>query len=260
VAVDDPYGARLAAELPAAVTFGAGGAVAVARAELDERGVRGTFTTPRGPLAFASPLLGRFNLANLTAAVAGAEALGLPHAATTAAIAARGPLPGRLQPVLLPDGGRPPLPVFVDYAHTPAALAAAAAAARELARGPLVLVFGCGGDRDAGKRPEMGRIAGELADLPIVTTDNPRSEDPLAIVAAVEEGLKASGNRRYRVVPDRREAIRRAVAVAGEGGAVLIAGKGAEAVQIVGDRELPFNDYDEAVLALAERYGQAVRG
>jgi UDP-N-acetylmuramoyl-L-alanyl-D-glutamate--2,6-diaminopimelate ligase len=104
----------------------------------------------------------------------------------------------------------------------------------------------------------MGRVAGELAELPIVTSDNPRSEDPLAIVAAVEEGLKASGNARYRVVPDRREAIRRAVAVADQGWAVLIAGKGDEPAQIVGGEERPFSDRDEALAALEERYGQTV--
>ena len=128
----------------------------------------------------------------------------------------------------------------------------------------MALVFGCGGDRDPGKRPLMGRLAGELAELPIVTSDNPRSEDPLAIIAAVEEGLKASGNDRYRVIPDRREAIRNAVAAAAAAGdtewAVLIAGKGAEAVQIVGGEERPFDDRAEARAALEERVGQVVGG
>jgi UDP-N-acetylmuramoyl-L-alanyl-D-glutamate--2,6-diaminopimelate ligase len=119
----------------------------------------------------------------------------------------------------------------------------------------VAVVFGCGGDRDPGKRPLMGRIAGELADLPILTSDNPRSEDPLAILAAVEEGVRASGNRDYRVVPDRREAIRLALAAAEPGWAVLVAGKGHEREQVVGDRRLPFSDREEIGQALEERFG-----
>ncbi len=106
----------------------------------------------------------------------------------------------------------------------------------------------------------MGRVAGELAELPIVTSDNPRREDPLAIIGAVEEGLKQSGSDSYRVLPDRREAIRKAVAQAGPGWAILIAGKGHEQVQLVGDRELPFSDRDEVVRALEERFGPGSTG
>jgi len=124
-----------------------------------------------------------------------------------------------------------------------------------VAAGKVAVVFGCGGERDAGKRPLMGKIAGELADLPIVTSDNPRGEDPQAILRAVEEGLRASGNDRYRLIPDRREAIREAIAAAGDGWAVLVAGKGHETEQVVGDRKLPFSDLEEIGRALAERYG-----
>jgi UDP-N-acetylmuramoyl-L-alanyl-D-glutamate--2,6-diaminopimelate ligase len=149
-------------------------------------------------------------------------------------------------------------PVVVDYAHTDAALEAAIRALREISGRRVVVVFGCGGDRDPGKRPLMGRVAGSLADLPIVTSDNPRTEDPLAIIAAVEQGLRASGNRHYRVVPDRREAIRRALAVAAQGGyAVLVAGKGHEREQIVGTARLPFSDRDEIERALADRRAEA---
>jgi UDP-N-acetylmuramoyl-L-alanyl-D-glutamate--2,6-diaminopimelate ligase len=251
VHVDDPYGRRLAAELPGSLTFGSAGEVRPLAVALSPQGTTATFATPRGPLAVASPLVGRYNLENLLAAVAAGEALGLPHAATARGIAARTPVPGRMEPI---DRGQP-FPVYVDYAHTDAALAAALGALREVAGGKVAVVFGCGGERDPGKRALMGRTAGELADLPIITSDNPRGEDPLAILAAVEEGVKASGNVSYRLLPDRREAIRAAVAAAGPGWAVLVAGKGHEREQIVGDRRLPFSDSEEIGLALAERHG-----
>jgi UDP-N-acetylmuramoyl-L-alanyl-D-glutamate--2,6-diaminopimelate ligase len=177
-----------------------------------------------------------------------------------AALAAQRPIPGRLEPV---DHGQP-FPVYVDYAHTDAALEAALRSVREIASGGKVaVVFGCGGERDTGKRALMGKVAGELADLPIVTSDNPRGEDPLAIIAAVEKGLKESGNREYRLVPDRREAIRQAIAAAAESGpgwVVLVAGKGHEQVQVVGDRRIPFSDPEEIGKALEERFGSPVRG
>jgi UDP-N-acetylmuramoyl-L-alanyl-D-glutamate--2,6-diaminopimelate ligase len=263
VNVEDPYGRRLAAEMPA-VTFGdAGdtGDVRVRDVEMTSSGTRGILVTPRGELPFSTSLLGRYNLLNLLAAVATAEALNVPHAAVAAALAAQHPVPGRLEPV---DRGQP-FPVFVDYAHTDAALDAALRSVREIAKdgpreGRVAVVFGCGGDRDRGKRPLMGRVAGDLAELPILTSDNPRSEDPLAILAAIEEGVKASGNQNYRLVPDRREAIREAIASAGPGWAVLIAGKGHEREQIIGDRKIPFSDFDEIEKALEERFGTSDRG
>ena len=249
VNLDDPWGKRLAEELPDALTFGESGAVRLVDAALSERSTRGRLLTPRGELAFEARLLGRYNLANLWAAAATAEALELPHEAIAAGLAALAPLPGRMEPV---DCGQA-FPVLIDFAHTDAALEAALRSLRELSGRKVIVVFGCGGDRDPGKRPLMGRIAGRLADLPIVTSDNPRSEDPLAIIAAVEEGLRASGNPGYRVMPDRREAIRRALAVAGGGRyAVLVAGKGHEQVQLVGDRRIPFSDREEIEKALVE--------
>ncbi|HEX3527359.1 MAG TPA: UDP-N-acetylmuramoyl-L-alanyl-D-glutamate--2,6-diaminopimelate ligase [Thermoanaerobaculia bacterium] len=257
VNLDDAWGRRLAAELTGALTFGVGGDVEAVESKLDAAGTHATLRTPRGTLRFSSPLLGTYNLANLLAAAAAAEALGLPHDAVVRAFAAQRPIPGRMEPV---DHGQP-FPVFVDYAHTDAALDAALRSAREVAgpAGKVAVVFGCGGDRDRGKRPLMGRVAGELADLPIATSDNPRSEDPLAILAAVEEGLKASGNASYRLVPDRREAIRQALGAAEPGWVVLVAGKGHEREQIIGDRKLPFSEFDEIEKALEERFGSPVR-
>ena len=175
----------------------------------------------------------------------------------TRGIEATRPLAGRMEAV---RAGQPFLAI-VDFAHTDAALEAAIRALRELTGTKVVVVFGCGGEKDQGKRPLMGKVAGDLADLPIATSDNPRSEDPLAILAAVEEGLKASTNRNYRIVPDRREAIRRAVTVAmGGGWSVLVAGKGHENTQIVGNQRLPFSDKDELERAVAEHRASEARG
>ncbi|HEX3129968.1 MAG TPA: UDP-N-acetylmuramoyl-L-alanyl-D-glutamate--2,6-diaminopimelate ligase [Thermoanaerobaculia bacterium] len=254
VNVEDEYGKRLAAEIPGAVTFGEGGQVWARDVEMTASGTRGILVTPRGEVEFSTPLLGRYNLLNLLAAAATAEALNVPHAAIVKALAAQRPVPGRLEPV---DRGQP-FPVFVDYAHTDAALDAAVRSVREIAsEGKVAVVFGCGGDRDRGKRPLMGRVVGEMAELPILTSDNPRSEDPLAILAAIEEGVKASGNMNYRLVPDRRAAIREAIASAGPGWAVLVAGKGHEREQIVGDRKIPFSDFEEIEKALEERLWHA---
>lgn len=255
VNLDDAYGRRLAQDLAGVVTYGEGGDVRLVANRLDATGSRGVLHTPRGSYAFESPLVGRFNLSNLAAAAAAAEALELPHEAVVEGFARRGPLPGRLEPVVIP-GRDLGVQVFIDFAHTDAALAAVLRAARELTHESLVVVFGCGGDRDPGKRPLMGKIAGELADLPIVTSDNPRTEDPLSIIAAVERGLKESGNPNYRVVPDRREAIRRAVAVTPLGSVLVVAGKGCEEYQIVGERRLPFFDREEILFALEERFGR----
>jgi UDP-N-acetylmuramoyl-L-alanyl-D-glutamate--2,6-diaminopimelate ligase len=161
------------------------------------------------------------------------------------------------------DRGQP-YPVVIDYAHTDGALRAALEAMRGLGwptgvggggSGRLIVVFGCGGDRDRGKRPLMGSTAGELADYAILTSDNPRSEDPQAILAAIERGIASVPGARWEVIPDRRQAIRRAIALAGPGTSVLIAGKGHERVQLVGNRQVPFVDWDEAAKAIEESLG-----
>ncbi len=257
--VEDPYGARIAEELTAGtkgqrgdrvVTWGQDeGDVHLLSHHFHEAGIRARLATPRGELDVESRLLGRFNLLNVLAAVAGGEALDLDREAIRDGIGSLQPLPGRMQPVVAGQA----FPVYVDYCHTPQALEAALTSLRELSDRRIVVVFGCGGDRDAGKRPIMGKLAGELADLPILTSDNPRTEDPLKIIRMVKEGVEESGNEAFRVVPDRREAIRLAMELADEDSLVLIAGKGDEPIQIVGSRELPFFDHDEAVKALELR-------
>jgi UDP-N-acetylmuramoyl-L-alanyl-D-glutamate--2,6-diaminopimelate ligase len=269
--VDDEYGRRLAADLPDAWTYGVesddrkGATVSVRDAKLDRHGLAATIVVAdpeSGELdefEIASPLLGRYNLSNLVGAIAGALALRtveIPRSAIIAAAAAQRPVPGRMEPV---ECGQP-FAAIVDYAHTDAALLAAISSVREIAPGKTIVVFGCGGDRDPGKRPVMGRVAGELADLAIATSDNPRSEDPHAILAAVEEGLRSTGRNNYLLISDRREAIRAAIASAEEGSAVLIAGKGHERDQTIGDRKLPFSDHEEIERALLERFGARVGG
>jgi UDP-N-acetylmuramoyl-L-alanyl-D-glutamate--2,6-diaminopimelate ligase len=256
VNIDDAYGRRLADELPGVLTFGRDGDVAPIDVELDEAGLRGTLRLPSGTLEFETSLLGRFNLENVMAAVAGAEALGIDVTAMRRALAAVRPLVGRLEPV---QAGQP-FPVLVDFAHTDAGLAAALTSVREFTGRRVLVVFGCGGDRDPGKRVLMGRVAGQLADAAIATSDNPRSEDPQQILASVAEGLRQSGAEDFELVVDRSEALRRAVARADEGWAVLVAGKGHEEVQIIGDRQIPFSDRAELMTALEERFGARKAG
>ncbi len=253
VNLDDPYGRELRDQITRegreVLTFGEGSGadVSVIEAGLSIDRTTARLQTPRGELALSSSLRGRFNLLNVLAAVAVGEALALAPKSIGAGIEALGPVVGRLEPV---DCGQP-FPAFIDYAHTDAALRASLGSLREIASGrKIVCVFGCGGDRDPGKRALMGQVVGELADLPIVTSDNPRREDPMQIIAAVKEGLERSGNQAYRVVPDRREAIRRAVSVADEGWVVLVAGKGHEQGQEVGSEVRQLSDHQELKRAL----------
>src|SRR3954462_4041380 len=208
--VGDEYGARLAAEIPGAVTFHAGD----------------------GLDGIELKLRGRFNAENALAAATAARALGIDEAAVKRGIEAVERVPGRFDSV---EEGQP-FTVLVDYAHTPGALEVALEAARELARGRVICVFGAGGARDRDKRPLMGRVVSDLADVAIVTSDNPRSEDPAAIAAAV------AGARELDVELDRRRAIERALEAARDGDVVVIAGKGHEQGQEIAGRTLPFDD------------------
>lgn len=181
------------------------------------------------------PLAGAFNRANAVLAAEAAAALGMEPAAAAAGLAAAAPVPGRFESV---QAGQD-FAVIVDYAHTPDGLAAALRAARSLTDGSLTVVFGAGGDRDRGKRPEMGAAADRLADRVIVTSDNPRSEDPELIISEIVEGMSGAPD---RCDPDRRLALRHAVSTALPGDTVLIAGKGHETSQAIGSERLPFDD------------------
>jgi UDP-N-acetylmuramoyl-L-alanyl-D-glutamate--2,6-diaminopimelate ligase len=219
-----------------------GADVLVSKHTLGDAGTTATFETPVGKLEITSPLVGEYNLANIAIAVGMAVAAELPPEAIVQGLAHVGGVPGRLERV---PNARDVLCV-VDYAHTPDALERAIAALRPLARGRLIVVFGCGGDRDPGKRPQMGEIAARDADLAIVTSDNPRSESPEAIIDMIVAGMKRVAGRAHERQPDRRAAIRRAISQAGAGDVVLIAGKGHEDYQIVGSVKSHFDDREEA--------------
>ena len=240
--VDDPFGRRLAGEVGGRVltcsTAGAPADLTGRDARCDLSGTSFEAVSPSGPFRVASPLLGRFNVDNLLSAAAGGLALGMPPREVAAGLAEVRSVPGRLERV---EAGQL-YTILVDYAHTEDALERLLRAVRELTDRKIVLVFGCGGDRDRGKRAPMGRIAGTLADIPIATSDNPRSEDPEAILDEVERGLASSGATKYLRLADRREAIRTAIELANTGTVVVIAGKGHETTQVIGDREEPFDD------------------
>ena len=243
VNVGDPYGRRLAQELQGRdqlVTFGFADDAELRPEGLD-LGPRGARFTAGG-LELETRLRGRFNVENVLGAVAAARLLGIEDDAIARGVRELRGVPGRFEAV---DEGQP-FAVLVDYAHTPDSLENVLRTARDLAQNRLICVFGCGGDRDRGKRPLMGRIASELADLAIVTSDNPRSEEPDAIIGEIVAG--AAGE--IEVEPYRREAIARAIDAAQEGDVVVIAGKGHEQGQQFADRTVPFDDRDVAREAL----------
>jgi UDP-N-acetylmuramoyl-L-alanyl-D-glutamate--2,6-diaminopimelate ligase len=206
--------------------------------------------TPVGEAKVVSHLAGEVNILNLLAAFAAAHARGVSFPDLVAAIPTLKPVPGRFQTV---DAGQP-FTVIVDYAHTDDALRNLTALARQMTASSgtrVITLFGCGGDRDRTKRPKMGLAAGKGSDFVVATSDNPRSEDPLAILAEIEPALRSSGVR-YTVEPDRAAAIRLALEAAAPGDVVLIAGKGHEKEQILSDRTIPFDDAEIALSTLAQ--------
>ncbi|MDP1819291.1 MAG: UDP-N-acetylmuramoyl-L-alanyl-D-glutamate--2,6-diaminopimelate ligase [Acidimicrobiales bacterium] len=231
VNLDDEHGARLA-ERAAVATEG----YSMADARHVEVAAGGSRFRWRG-VAVELPLGGRFNVSNALAAATAWAALGVDPATIAEGLAAAHPVPGRFESI---DEGQP-FAVLVDYSHKPGALESALSAAREAAGGGrVVLVFGAGGDRDASKRPEMGEVAARMADRVVLTSDNPRGEDPLVIIEAVRSGMQRTEG--LLVEPDRASAIEQAVADARPGDVVVIAGKGHEATQVVGDEQVAFDD------------------
>ena len=253
VNVDDPYGRRLAEAITPVygeglLTFsalGAGGAtLTAADVEFDARGSRFRVTGPDLDARVELPIPGLFNVENALTALGCAIRLGAEPAAAAAALARAGRVPGRLEPV----GEGQDFAVLVDYAHTPDSLENVLEAARRITSGRVVCVFGCGGDRDRDKRPLRGAIAARLADVAVVTSDNPRSEDPNAILRDILAGMPDPADPAARLVEvDRRAAIREALAIAGPGDSVVIAGKGHEQGQeFEGGRKVPFDDREVA--------------
>ncbi len=236
VNVDDPYGRRLDATL----TFGVERPAEITAREVELRSDGAAFllVTPAGSVPVRTRLRGSFNVANALAAAATASLLDLPLDAIARGLGAVAGVPGRMEPV---ETGQP-FQVLVDYAHTPEALAVALSAAREICAGRLIVVFGCGGDRDRGKRMPMGAVAADLADTVVITSDNPRGEDPEAIIAEVVAGAGT----RATVEPDRRRAIADAIGRARPGDVVVIAGKGHEQGQ---ERDGVVTPFDDRVVA-----------
>jgi len=260
VNLDDPRGAELAGALPRVVTYALDRPADVRAGALDSSyaGLAFEAETPRGPVAIRSPLVGRPNAYNILAVVAMAVALDLPAAAIERGIARLERVPGRFQ---LVSTAAHDVHVIVDYAHTDDALKNLLETARPLTQGRLIVVFGCGGDRDRTKRPLMGAVAARLSDLVVLTSDNPRSEDPGRIIEEITRGLvpaQEPGAPKRATVPhvtnpDRRKAIEQAIRQARPGDLVVIAGKGHEKYQVIGDRTLAFDDVEVARAALGQR-------
>ena len=253
---DDQYGRRLIGELGDAMTFGMRDADITPDVEIGIHGLRGALHTPIGDIAIRSNLLGQPNLYNWMGAVGAAIVVGIGREAIEAGIRNLQSVRGRFE---LVSGAPAPSPaVIVDYAHKPDALEKLLHAVRDLAPDrKLVLLFGCGGDRDKGKRPQMGEIARRLADEVIVTSDNPRSENPEAIIDDIVRAGEGAGAPLHRIA-DRREAIATAIDEANDDDVIVIAAKGHETYQVVGDRIIHFDDREEAELALKKRSEKSV--
>ena len=249
---DDPYGQRLIEQLPPSRVwrYSVQDAADLWTSQLDygPTGVSGMLHTPQGDIAFQSPLVGQFNLENLLAAVGAVLHLGVDLELIARVLPQFPGVPGRMERVQL---AQQDISVIVDYAHTPDSLENLLLSARPFISGKLICVFGCGGDRDRTKRPQMGQIAAQLADRVVVTSDNPRTEDPERILQDILAGIPQTV--RPEVVCDRATAIHTAILQASPGDGVLIAGKGHEDYQILGTEKIHFDDREQARAALSER-------
>jgi UDP-N-acetylmuramoyl-L-alanyl-D-glutamate--2,6-diaminopimelate ligase len=232
--------------------FGKGGDYKAKKIRTGLGGTKFSLKTPRGDADVSMNLLGKHNVSNALCAAAICGGLGVAIEHIVRGLAALPKVPGRFEAV---DAGQD-FYVIVDYAHTEDGLENVLSAAREMCSGRIITVFGCGGDRDKGKRPKMGAVAGKKSDIALLTSDNPRTEDPHRILLDVEIGLQREGLHKgegYLVIEDRAEAIRKAIQLAKSGDLVMIAGKGHENYQILGDRRIHFDDCEVARAALAER-------
>lgn len=248
--IDDELGALMATEFDDVLTVGRD-SLADVRAEnesLDAMGARFTLVTPDGAAIVSLPLAGAYNVSNALVAAGCARGIGIPLETIVTGLNAAPQVPGRLERI---EAGQP-FSVIVDYAHTPDSLEKAIRAVKNVTPGRVIAVFGCGGDRDPDKRPVMGAAVAANADYAVLTSDNPRSEDPVGIILQVEDGMRDTGCV-YEVEVDRRAAIARAIALALPGDAVLIAGKGHEDYQIFADRTIHFDDREVAREELAAR-------
>jgi UDP-N-acetylmuramoyl-L-alanyl-D-glutamate--2,6-diaminopimelate ligase len=249
---DDPAGEQLSHETRAPViTYGFSPAsdVGVEHLAMDANGIALTVRLRGQPVRVHSRLIGRHNVYNILGVLATANGLGLGIEQTVLGIEHLQTVPGRFERV---DGGQP-FNVLVDYAHTDDALRNILQAARGIATGRILVVFGAGGDRDHGKRSRMGRVAAQYADLAVITSDNPRTESPMTIIRAIERGFRESGHTApYRLIEDRAYAIREAIRLARAGDVVVIAGKGHETYQSVGDQRFPFDDRQVATQVLQD--------
>jgi UDP-N-acetylmuramoyl-L-alanyl-D-glutamate--2,6-diaminopimelate ligase len=255
--LDDAYGRRLVEELgEAAMTYGTIDEADVHPQpgfEVSVEGIRGVVSTPAGDVRLESPLIGLPNLSNWLGAIGAAVVVGIPISQIEAGVRRLATVRGRFERIMPASDGGPT--VIVDYAHKPDALEKLLHAVREIAGERRVwIVFGCGGDRDRGKRPEMGEIAARLADEVVVTSDNPRNEDPRAIIDQIVKGI---GTSQYSAIPDRREAIAGTIGRAGDDDVIVIAGKGHETYQVAGDEVIHFDDREEAEFALRKRAEKA---
>jgi UDP-N-acetylmuramoyl-L-alanyl-D-glutamate--2,6-diaminopimelate ligase len=242
--IDDAFGERLSREskAPVHLPYGLGQAAKVraSRLQMDKDGTTMVVEVPEDTFSCRLPLIGRHNVYNALAAVGAAVALKIGTPGLKRALNTMDPVPGRLERVC---AGRP-FGIYVDYAHTDDALRNVLSTLRELTRGRVLLAFGCGGNRDTGKRFKMGRVAAEMADYTIITSDNPRKESPALIASQIEEGFRSVPGResRYQIELNRRRAIEEIIRMAGEGDSVLIAGKGHETYQEFEDTVIPFDD------------------
>jgi UDP-N-acetylmuramoyl-L-alanyl-D-glutamate--2,6-diaminopimelate ligase len=252
---DDPWGKRLVSEIlsdsrvPIVIGESPGSDVTPSKITMGIDGIRGSIRTPKGEMTLQSPMTGHYNLMNIMGVIGCGIALGIPLDLISSGISSQKGVPGRFE-VVRSDRN---VSVIVDYAHTDDALENLLSAVRPLCQGKVITVFGCGGDRDRGKRPRMGEKAGKLSDFVILTSDNPRTEDPEKILDEIEPALQETGTP-YERISDRKKAIFRAISFANPGDSVVIAGKGHENYQILGKVKHHFDDREMAREAL--EFGQ----